>query len=484
MLKDTMAPASPPAGSPLLREVWPLLAAHRPAVRQRRCFARLRALVLGHLDLGAAPRPPLTQVLRALGLVDADWSAFYRLFSRPRLDYGVLTRCFVRATLADMPPERPYVTVVDGVQVPRSSRTMPGTSWLHAPRTPPFQRGIHRAQRFLHLATLLPRRNGYSRALPLRVVPAFPPKAVPGAAAPQTEWQAAQAELQRLRTELDAAGRREQGVLTLGDGSFDVVQVWRSLPARTALLVRTAANRVLYALPPLPPATPSRGRPRCYGERAPTPQTWLHVRGGWQRTTLRVRGRDIPLRYRVEGPFVRERAPRQPLFLLVVKGMDQARGRHSRRRQPAFWLVSAVQQADGQWTLPLPAPEVLAWAWQRWEVEVSHRELKHTWGLGAMQCWHPLASVRSVQVRAWMYAVCVLAGYRAWGYDRHPRRPTGLWWRGAWRWSLSTLWQAYTQALHQHRDFAPGRAGIPGTWAEKETWLHHLDTLLATAVPG
>jgi hypothetical protein len=460
-----------------LVELWRLLAAHRPAVHQARCFDRLRALVLGQVC--SAARRTITQVLLTLGLVDADWSTFYRLFSRPRLDYGVLTRCFLRQTLAQIPADGPYVAVVDGVQLPRSSQRMPGTSWLKCPRTPPWKPGIHRAQRFVHLAALLPRWQGYSRAVPVRWVPAFPPKAVPGAATPHTEGEAAQAELCWLRTQLDAAGRAEQLLLALGDGSYDVVDLWATLPERTVLLARTARNRVLYELPP-----PGAHRNRRYGARGRTPQQWLHAHGGWQRTTVRVRGRDLPLRYRMQGPYLRKGAPQRPLFVLVVQGVKQAQGRQWRRRKPAFFLLNAVPR-DGQWGLPLPAEEVLAWAWQRWEVEVAHREMKSDWGVGTVQCWHPRATVRAVQQQVWSYAVCVLAGYRAWGYAGHPRavRPAGPWWGGAPRWSLRTLWRGYRQALGSRHDFHPARAGTRGTWAEKEAWLHHLDAVLAAALP-
>ena len=474
MSQDT-TPTARPTIPPLLVEVARLLAAHRPAVRQTRCFTRLCALVWGRLWTIA--RPTIAQLLLALGLTDADWSAFYRLFSVPRVDYDVLSRCFVHQTLPQVPEDGPYVVAVDGVQLPRRSLRMPGTAWLKCPRTPPWKPGIHRAQRYLHLAALLPRWQGYSRALPVRFVPAFPPKAVPGAALPRSEAQAAQGELARLRAELDAAGRGEQLLLALGDGSYDVTTLWAALPARTVLLARTARNRVLHDLPP--PAT-RRGRPRRYGERAPTPQQWLHQNAGWMRTRLLVRGREIPLRYCLAGPYVRPGAATQPLYLLVVKGIDQASGRHHRRRKPSFFLVNAVPE-EGHWVLPLPAAELLAWAWQRWEVEVCHREMKSGCGVGAVQCWNAIATVRAVQVQTWTYALLVLAGYRAWGYDRHPMclRPAGLWWRGAARWSLATLWHGYRAALNSRRDFAPAHTGIRGTWTETETWLARLDTVLA-----
>jgi hypothetical protein len=477
MLQDTTPAAAPLTLPPLLGELWRLLAAHRPAVHQVRCFDRLRALVLGHLCTAA--RHTLTQVLLALGLVDADWSAFYRLFSHARLDYEVLTRCFVRATLAQIPAEGPYVVTLEGVPLPRSSQRMPGTAWLKNPRTPPWKPGSHRAQRFLPLAALLPRWWGYCRALPLRWVPAFPPKAVPGAATPQTEGDAARVQLHWLRAELEAAGRVEQELLALGDGSFDVVDLWPTLPERTTLLARTACNRVLYELPP-----PGAHRNRRYGARAQRPEAWLRTRGGWQRTTVCVRSRDLVLRYRVAGPYVRKGAAQRPLFLLVVKGSGQARGHRRRRRKPAFWLVNAVWR-EGQWVLPDPAAQLLAWAGQRWDTEVAQREMKTDFGVGAVQCWHPVATVRAIQQQVWAYAVCVLAGYRAWGYAGHPAalRPRGLWWRGAARWSLATLWRGYRQACAQQAAVHPARAGTRGTWAEKEAGLHRLDAVFAAALP-
>jgi len=155
MHQGSSATPTPPAIPPLLAALHTLLAVHRPAFSQTRRYDRLVALVVA--SRFAFARPTVTQLLLTLGLTSGDWSAWDRLFSVPRLDYDALCAQCVRETLAQMPAAAPYVAVVDGVQVPRRSQKMPGTSWLKAPRTPPWKPGIHRAQRYLHLAALLPR---------------------------------------------------------------------------------------------------------------------------------------------------------------------------------------------------------------------------------------------------------------------------------------------------------------------------------------
>jgi hypothetical protein len=475
MSEPTTCPPST-VSSPLLHDLLVLLAAHRPAFQQERCFSRMTALLFGMLF--AFARHTVTQLLLALGLTRADWSAWYRLFSGPRLHYDVLTRCFLRELLDAIPASEVIVTVVDGVQIPRHSKTMPGTAWLKNPRTPPFKPAPWRAQRYTHLAGLTPCEQGYSRALPLRLEPAFPPKAVPAAGWPaRTEWEAGRAELGWMRSELDHAGRQEQRLLVLADGAYDVADLWSQLPAHTTLMARTARNRVLYALPP---PEQRRGKPRKYGARAPLPAAWLEVSDDrWQEATLLVRGRQIPLVYRIEGPYVRRKAATQPVFLLVVKGVGA--GTHRGRRDPAFYLISAIPRPGG-WQVPLPAEDLLAWAWQRWEVEVCRRELKSGWGMGEMQCWNPTATVVSVQWQAWVYSVLVLAGYRAWGLTHSPLRPPARWWGGAPRWSLGTLWRGYRQELWSTPDFVALWSRTGDNWPEKHARITALHNAIGSSL--
>ena len=420
------------------------------------------ALVFG--SLFAFARHTISQVLLALGVTEEDWSGWYRLFSEPRVDVEALNAELVRQTLAEIPAAGPYVVAVDGVQVPRWSLRMPGTSWLKAPRTPRWKPGIHRAQRFFHLAALLPiTRQGYSRALPLRWVPAFPPKAVPGRTAPRTEAQAACAECAWLRRQLDAAGRADQALLAVGDGSYDAAELWTHAAAR--------ARRCWPAAPRTGPCSacrsPRRGhgagrrastasarRPRrtgcTSGSAGSTPSS--RCAGGRSRCATGSRGRSWS---------ARPRPARSSCWWSPGSGSPRV------RREPTFWLVSAVPTADGGWALPRPAPELLGWAWQRWEIEVCHRELKAGFGLGEPQCWNPTATEVVTAWQAWAYGVLVLAGVRAWGLEGAPLRPPGRWWPGARRWSLGTLWRGYRQALWGGGEFRPVCTTTTDDW-----WLN------------
>lgn len=471
MAESTTAAAPPAPGIaassfPLLTAFFALLAASRPAFRQQRPFERATLLVLGWVL--AVGRHTVTGLLSALGLGESDWSGFYRLFAGPRFDYDKLTGELLRQTLPLADAEGPYLVAMDGVLVPRHSRSMPGTGWALAPQTAPFKRGLRRAQRFVDLDWLpLPTAAGYSRAVPLRWEPAFTEKAVPAADCdPRTEWAAGLAALEWLREELDAAARAEQRVLALGDGTYGAKELWKALPARVDLLARCAKNRALFALPP--PKT-GKGRPRKYGDQARRPDAWLAEASGWQRTDLAVRGRTIPVTYRVEGPYLLQGVPDRPVFLLVVRGIAKRSQKH-KRREPAFWLVSAAPDGDGGWAPPWSATDLLAWAWQRWEVEVAHREQKTGFGLGEPQCWGPRSAVTAVQWAGWVYALLVLAGIQAWGLGTGPLRPPGKWWGGSGRWSLARLWSGLRAELWDLGEFQPVWRRTGDNWWEIGDW--------------
>jgi DDE superfamily endonuclease len=458
----------------LLKHLFELLQAHRSIFKQERSYQRVVALVLAELFVFA--RHTITQLLMSLGQTDQDWSAWYRVLSQGRFGYDRAREVLFKETLRHVGEEGLYVVAGDATQTPRSSRRLEGSGWLGNLRTPRFMVGIHAAQRWFNGCWLVPPEAGYSRAVPIYWQPAFTEKSQPKDHPPMSERSAALRFIQWLCQQFADCGRASQPILFVGDGAYDSLTLWQALPLGVTLLARSAKNRVLYHLP-TPPSAHQRGRTRLYGERAATPQAVWQARGGWQAVTLEVRGRTRHLQVKVRGVFIRKGAAHCPLFLIVVRGKDNTRT----RRDPLPFLVNAQPTDSGSWQLPLPLETLLFWAWQRWELEVCHRELKSNFGLGNKQCFNPQAAVASVQWSAWVYALLLLAGYRTFGLTRGPTVPT-RWWRGAPRWSLNTLWRAYRAALWQQHTFHPLCSPTPSDWGEKELLLLALrNAVLAAA---
>lgn len=447
-----------PQNGELLKQLKELLKAHRHLFGQERVFQRVALLVVAEIVVFA--RHTVTQLLMGIGQTEGDWSSWYRLFSRKRFPYDEASGVLFGETLRHVASQELYVVGGDGTQTRRSSGKMEGAHWLHNPQSPVFKRGIHVAQRWFHGSWLTPAENGYSRAVPLRWLPAFTEKSQPRVTAPCKEWEAAVAFLVWVRQQLCTAGRTGQQVLMVADGHYDTLPLWQHLPAGVILLARSAKNRALWLLP-----GPQDRKNRRYGQRAPLPADYWRERKGWRPLQLQVRGKERHLQVKVAGPFLRRGASNRPLFLIIVRGKDNRRT----RRPPLPFLVNAGLDASGHWVLPVPVEQLLFWAWQRWELEVAHRELKSNFGLGNKQCWNPVAAVTSVQWSAWVYALLLLAGYRSWGLTTTPTVPT-RWWHGSGRWSLNTLWRGYRAALWGPHQFQPLD---PDSWLTKGdlTWI-------------
>lgn len=456
-----------PQNPELLKNFFALLGEYRPLLKQKRTFLRVVQLVLGEIFVFA--RHTISQIIMALGHNEEDWTAWYRFFSRERFPYTAFRDLLLRQVLSKYEKEDLFVVAGDSTQTPRSSRKMEGSGWLRNLRTPPFMVGIHAAQRWFHGAVLLPEERSYSRALPLFWQPAFTAKSQPQAHEPCKEWEAALQFLNWLKAQLAQLGREQQPLLMVADGAYDHLKLWQNLPAGVILLARSAKNRVLHYLPAA--ATKHRrGRTPLYGQRAKSPQELWREKKGWQQLEIQVRSKLRHLQYRLQAPVLRKGAAHTPLILVIVRGKSNA---HT-RREPLPFLVNAVQNEAGAWVLPLPIETLLFWAWQRWEIEVAHRELKSNFGLGEKQCWHPKAAVLSVQWSAWVYALLLLAGYRTWGLAS-PSPVPSRWWRGAPRWSLNTLWRAYRAGLWGEHEFRPLDRLIGGDWLEIDNFCQALD---------
>lgn len=457
-------PASPRSSSPTLLPILaPLLLGLRTACHQERTWQRVVVLWCGALlNLG---RQRLSQVIVTVGHGNQDWTAWYRLFNRGRVDWSRAQGQLVTELCAELGRDDPLVVVLDATQLPRTGKRMPGIGWGRNPFSPAWKPGIWRSQRWVGLHGLLPRSgNGMSRAVPLRFQLASSAKTTAGLV-PCPEWNAGLLLLTWLRHHLDRQGQTRRWVLAVGDGAYANAKLLKALPAHVELLARCAKNRRFFHLPQ---AQPLRGRKRRYGDPAPTPHQQLTTGTHFRTVPVPVRGRTVRLRVQVTGPLLMQPVPERPLFVLVVKGVKQTSS--YRRREATYLLVTAVPTATGGWRLPLPLSEVLSWAWQRWEVEVLHRAIKSGFGLGQQQQWSTLGSQGTVQWIGWLAAAVTLSSYRAWGWGAQTDGRAGRWWRPP-RWTLATGLSQLRAEVWDLAEFQPVWARSPDKWGAMDQWF-------------
>ena len=120
--------------SPLVNNLLKLLALHRPIFAQERIYQRVVALVFA--EVFCFGRHTVTQLLMTLGLNEWDWTSWHRVYSAGRFNPTAAAQVLFEQSLQYVAPDQVYVVAGDGTQVPRSSRTMEGTSWLRCLLTP------------------------------------------------------------------------------------------------------------------------------------------------------------------------------------------------------------------------------------------------------------------------------------------------------------------------------------------------------------
>jgi hypothetical protein len=470
----------------LVAEFVRLLEGQCANYKQKRVYLRVMRLVMG-MVLGTGRRT-VTQALLALGQGAGSWHAYYRLFSYERFKEELAARLLVLETLQHVAEEQVYAIAMDGTSIVRSSLQMAGTMWSPGTQTAKFDRGLERMQRFLTCAWLTPLMEGYSRAIPLRFLPIFAPSAVlPDGMTACREWEGGLKFIDWLRKELDHAGRQQQRMLVLVDTAFETIEMWKQLPEEVILLVCTRRNRRLYWWPK---AEKRVGRPAVYGEKAPCPADFWRQQGKaahWTETSTNVRGVQRRMRYRIIGPVVREDVPGVPLFLIVLGGYHLVIGKRRKKNvtvRPRAYLINTqvTLLADGErkFELPLPLEEMLAWLWQRWEVEVTHREMKSGFGVGDIQAWNPKAAVLSVQFSAWVYALLMLTGLALWGMSDAPP-PVGKWRRTVKRWSITNLLAHLRTAILGQPEFKACWLHPKDDPLDIQTWFAALNNSLATS---
>ena len=275
--------------------------------------------------------------------------------------------------------------------------------------------------RFLQASLLVPlhRAGQFSaRAIPIRFEEVSTVKKPAKRAAAET-WEQYRADRKRynlsqrfvdsaaqLRTALDQAGGASKILVIAGDGSFCNRTVLSTLPQRSELIVRARkdAKLCLAAAP---------GSRRIYAADKFTPAQVRHDENvPWQTTKLFYGGKSRKIRYKSLSQVLWQRGGRtRPLRLFVIAPTPY-RKRQSGRwyyREPAYLLCTDRQNS---------ARQLLQIYFDRWQIEVNHREEKDTLGVGQAQLWNPIGVPKQPALVVAAYSAIMLAALKTFGPQR------------------------------------------------------------------
>lgn len=326
----------------------------------------------------------VTNLICVGGGQQRDWSADYRLYSKERVNEDALFALALEEVLAELPAASPLVVALDDTLVRKSGTSVAGASWRRDPLGPPFQTNLVRGQRYLQMSAAWPLDNGAARMVPVvfRHSPSAPkaPKEADDLAREEHRESCRQMnlnayalrEMEGLRQSVPAQRR----VIYCGDGSYTNATIVTNLPEGCTYIGRLRKDAKLHYQPEASPGK-TTGRPRRYGQPAPTPEELRTDEAiPWQEVCAFAAGQTHRFRIKtLDQVLWRKSGTRQLLRIVVIAPLSYRLRKASRLlyRQPAFLLCTDPA---------LPIEELLQYYLWRWGIEVNFREEKTLLGAG------------------------------------------------------------------------------------------------------
>jgi hypothetical protein len=403
---------------------------------QQRSLQRAIALAFGILC--GVGRRTVTRAIAFHGNTQKDWSADYKVFSRSAWQPRALFHPILEHALQEHPRER-IVISTDDTRVWRNGKHVPQTQWHRDPMGPPFQTNLRWGHRFLQASLVLPlyRQDpeSSSRSVPVRFEMA-PVVKKPGRNASEDQFKAYRALkkeknlsvqfvalTQELRERLNQTGHRPKRLIQVGDGSFCNRTVFREdWEAQNVTVVARCRKDIALCR-----RAAGRG-PRFYGKTKFTPEQVRRrdSRARWQKAQIFHGGCFREVRYKELSKIYWQGGSRKrQVRLLVVAPVGYRTSKNGRKyyRQPAYLLTT---------DLSTPAVELLQAYFDRWGIEVNHRDEKEILGVGQAQVWNEQSVCKVPALLVAMYSWLLLAGLKCYGPTRTQEyEPLPKWRRGA-----------------------------------------------------
>jgi len=404
----------------LLRVLVQILLLWRPAFKKRECFNR----ALQHAIAGLIPggRGTITQIIATLGRESRDWSADYKLYSKRTWKTDDLFRPIIEKALPFA--NKHFIAIAaDDTKLRKTGKKIATASWQRDPMGPHFQTNLIWAQRFLHFSCLLPlynvdpEKNVPPRSLPINFTEAASVKK-PGRRALLEEIKAYKEEKKKhnisisfieeankIRNTVDDIGEKEKKILFIVDNGYCNRICLRANIERTDILARCRKDAKLC----FPAPTGSR---RYYDVKKFSPEEIRQDQSiPWQTIRIFHGGQWREVNYK-ELPDVRwQRIGRKPLRLFVLRPVRYRLTKNGKPcyREPGYLLSTA---------LDAPAHDQIQAYFDRWQIEVNHREIKSIIGVGQAQVRNKLSVHRQPAFMVAAYSALLLTSVLLYGDEQ------------------------------------------------------------------
>jgi len=405
----------------LLANLLEILLDWQAAFPQQRSFRRAVAQALGTLT--AFGRRTLSRAIWAQGHQHADWSAEYKLHARSRWLTADLFQPILRRALPYC--QGRYVAVaMDDTRLRKTGRKIPTVAYGRDPMSPKFRFNLMLGLRFLQLSLLVPlyrQAKASPRGIPVRFEE-VPPLKKPRRKASSEEWAAFRLATRRqnlstravdlirdLRVSVDEAGGRHKKLLVVGDNSFCNRTLFRATGERTEIIARARRDIRLCR-------RASAGTRCVYDAAKFTPeQVRQDDQIAWNKVRIFHGGQWRKIRYKeLSGVLWQSAAGQRSLRLFVIAPIPYyvaGRGRNH-YHEPAFLLTTDLKGTPRELLQPY---------FDRWQIEVNHREEKDTLGVGQAQLRSSKSVPRQPAFAVAAYSALMLAGLIAFGPERGDR---------------------------------------------------------------
>lgn len=402
----------------LLSEFLAITQDWRDVFPQQRTFQRAVRQALG--SLVCLGRRCLTRIIWTYGGQLRSWSAEYFLHARCHWEPQQLFRPILQRALAFC-PQRLVGVALDDTRLRKTGRCIQQAFYQRDPLSPPFHVNLILGLRFLQASLLVPlhRTTGVgTRALPIRFEEVSRVKRPGNNASEEVlqqyreaakQWNLSRSFVtmgQQLRLELDASGGGGKILVLAGDGSFCNRTCFAEIPERSVLLVRARKDAKLCLRAPadtrrfygVDKFTPLRVR---QDEQRPWHTTKIFYGGKWRK----IRYKEVPEVYWQRG------AGQRPIRLIVIAPTPYRKSKSKKMyyRDPAYLLTSDLHSVVKQ---------LLQIYFDRWQIEVNHREEKDTLGVGQAQLRNVTSVPKQPVLAVAAYSALLLASLLAFGAER------------------------------------------------------------------